>query len=192
MNEEPSQVVVAFDFSHSAHAALHRAMGVASRAPWHVLHFVAVIDPHQPLPGVPAKKVDLEYVELVKEALTTIVLLELESRLIADRVHFFVHALIGKPAKEILGVARDVGADLIIVGSRGVTGLERVLVGSVSEKVAREAHCTVEIARPKTYAHVPLLEVTDKLDGHDKYDPPHRYNYKDQRQSTRPNDWPLY
>jgi nucleotide-binding universal stress UspA family protein len=191
MSEEHSQVVVGFDFSHSANAALDRAMGVATRAPWHVLHFVAVID-HYPFPAVPAKHVDLDYVERVKEALTTIVVQELDARLIADRVHFFVHVLIGKPAKEILGVARDVGADLIIVGSRGVTGLERALLGSVSEKVAREAHCTVEITRPKTYPHVPLLEVTDKEDGHDKYIAPHRYNYQDRRESTRPNDWPLY
>jgi hypothetical protein len=41
-----------------------------------------------------------------------------------------------------------------------LTGVERIMIGSVSERIAREAGCTVEIVREKTYPYVPLLEVT--------------------------------
>src|SRR5678815_2257626 len=78
-----------------------------------------------------------------------------------ERIHFNVHVRIGKPAQEILGLAKEVGADLIIMGSKGLTGVERFVLGSVAEKVAREAGCTVEIARAKSYDFVELLEVSD-------------------------------
>lgn len=144
MHDEYSQVVVGFDFSYSAHAALTRAIKLAIRAPWHVLHIVSVIDPHWAFPAVPAKHVDETYPVRVREAIVSLVHAE------AGRpISFTVHARIGKPVKEILAVAENVDADLIIVGSRGVTGLERAMLGSISERIAREAHCTVEIAREK-------------------------------------------
>ena len=74
-------------------------------------------------------------------------------------VHFFVHARIGKPAPEILAPAEEIGADLIIVGSKRMTPLERLILGSTSEHVMREAGCTVEIARAKRYPEVMLLPV---------------------------------
>ncbi|HEY5944081.1 MAG TPA: universal stress protein [Kofleriaceae bacterium] len=191
MSAEHSQVVVGFDFSHSGRAALDRAIGVATRAPWHVLHFVCVIDPHFAFPALPTKHIDLEYANRVQEEVTAVVVQELDAKRVTDRVHFFVHARIGKPAAEILGVAEDVGADLIIVGSKGLTGIERMVLGSVSEKVVREAGCSVEVARPKTYPFVALTEVVEVKPEH-KYAAPHRYTYESQRASRRPNDWPLY
>lgn len=193
MSSTTSQVVVAYDLSHSANAAVHRALAVAIRAPFHVLHFVCVIDPHVAVAGIPATgKVDYHYAERVQHAIGDIITQELRSRDIATSVHFFVHARIGKPADEILGLAREVGADLIIVGSKGTTGLERLVLGSVSEQVVREAGCTVEVARPKTYDHVDLLNVVENREPTHAYARPHRYSYSDNRLSLRPVDWPLY
>jgi len=53
----------------------------------------------------------------------------------------------GDPRSVILDAAEGWGADLIVVGSHGRTGLERFLIGSVSEAVARYARCSVEIVR---------------------------------------------
>jgi nucleotide-binding universal stress UspA family protein len=53
----------------------------------------------------------------------------------------------GDPKTWILEYAADSRADLIIVGSHGRTGLDRFLMGSVSEAVARHAHCSVQIVR---------------------------------------------
>lgn len=193
---EPTQVVVGFDFSHSGQAALERAVGVVARAPWHILQVVTVIDPHFAFPAVPlgrGEHVDVAYADRVQSAVSADVAAELAAAEVDANVHFFVHARIGrKPAVEILDVAKDVGAHLIIVGSRGVTGIERFMLGSVSERIVREAHCTVEVARDRTYRDVPLLEVVEIEHGHNDHAAPHRYSYQDRRASRRPNDWPLY
>jgi nucleotide-binding universal stress UspA family protein len=53
----------------------------------------------------------------------------------------------GDPGSVILGTAEAWDADLIAVGSNDRKGVERFLLGSVSEAVARHAHCSVEIVR---------------------------------------------
>ena len=193
-----SHVVVGYDFSHSAHAALQRAVAIAARAPTHVLHVICVIDPRSPIPSIPSYDgVDYMYAARVQEVLAVHIQQELELVDVQHRVHFFVHARIGeKAAREILELAREVGADLIVVGSHGLTGVERFLVGSTSERIVREAGCTVEIARAKKYADVelmPVVEATDEDHDHEHpYIPPHRYTYEDRRVSLRPPEWPLY
>lgn len=50
---------------------------------------------------------------------------------------------VGEPAEEILRVAKDEAVDLIVMGTRGRTGLRHVLLGSVAETVMRTAPCPV-------------------------------------------------
>jgi nucleotide-binding universal stress UspA family protein len=192
MTNTSSQVVVGYDFSHSGNAALYRAIALATRAPFHVLHVACIVDRHAPPPGIAHHgPVDYAYTERLQQALTDVISQELRAANTQGRVHFCVHVRIGKPAEELLALARDVGADLIIVGSQGLTGVERLVLGSVSEKVVREAKCTVEVARPKTYDFVELTEIVD-VEPHLSYVPPHRYSYEDHRVELRPNEWPLY
>ena len=53
----------------------------------------------------------------------------------------------GDPADAILDVAEEQGADLIIVGNKGMTGAKRFLLGSVPNKVSHHAPCSVLIVR---------------------------------------------
>ncbi len=53
----------------------------------------------------------------------------------------------GIPAPELIAAADECQADLIVVGSQGLTGIERFLLGSVSERVLRHAHCSVLLVR---------------------------------------------
>lgn len=53
----------------------------------------------------------------------------------------------GDPLLAILGHAAEWGADLIVLGSHDRRGLDRIWFGSVSEKVAQQAPCSVEIVR---------------------------------------------
>ncbi len=53
------------------------------------------------------------------------------------------HLLMGMPADEIVRLATEQNADLIVIGSHGRTGLARVLMGSVAELVMRRAKCPV-------------------------------------------------
>jgi len=53
----------------------------------------------------------------------------------------------GDPADAILDVAEEVGADLIVVGNKGMTGARRFLLGSVPNKVSHHASTSVIIVR---------------------------------------------
>lgn len=185
----PIQVVVAYDFSPSAEQALNRALDVAVRAPQHVLHILVALEPTVALG--PFHHVTYDDAGKVRTLAVTHVTEALKQRTTTGEIHFFVHTRIGRPAEEILTLAREVGADLIFVGSHGKTGIERVLLGSVSERVVREARCPVMIARPKSYPEVTLLDVVE--DGHQRhrFTPPHRYTYRDNQILTRPAEWPL-
>jgi hypothetical protein len=55
----------------------------------------------------------------------------------------------GPAAMSILDEARNWGADLSVLGSHGRTGLERFLIGSVAERVAEHASCSVEVVKKK-------------------------------------------
>src|SRR5438132_10289211 len=58
------------------------------------------------------------------------------------------HAFLeGDPASEIVRYAADAGIDLIVMGTHGRTGLERQLMGSVAEKVMRDAPCSVLVVK---------------------------------------------
>ena len=58
-------------------------------------------------------------------------------------------ATYGSPAWEILAKAEDFKPDLIVVGARGQSAIERVLIGSVSQKIVTEARVSVRVARGK-------------------------------------------
>lgn len=53
----------------------------------------------------------------------------------------------GDPADQILQIAEKEGFDLIIIGNRGLSPFDRLLLGSVSRKVVDHAHCSVLVAR---------------------------------------------
>ena len=53
----------------------------------------------------------------------------------------------GDPASEIVRYTRDSGIDLVVMGTHGRTGVERLLMGSVAEKVLRDAPCSVLIVK---------------------------------------------
>jgi nucleotide-binding universal stress UspA family protein len=57
------------------------------------------------------------------------------------------HPVEADPAEAILNVAEEIGADLIVVGNKGMTGARRFLLGSVPNKVSHHAPCSVIIVR---------------------------------------------
>jgi len=67
-----------------------------------------------------------------------------------------VHHVIleGDPAAEIVRYAADAMIDLIVMGTHGRSGLERLLMGSVAEKVMRDATCSVLVVKLPKGIHV--------------------------------------
>lgn len=183
------QVVVAYDFSPSSEEALARAVEVAARSPQHVLHIVVALDAHDRSAAGPLEGVTYETADRVQHMIKDRVTSAFAGRPTAEEVQFFVHARIGKAAHEILALASEVGADLIFIGSHGKQGIERLLLGSVSERVVREAGCPVMIARAKTYAEVKLLKVLPYEHERTPHREPHSYTYTNRQVILRPLYW---
>lgn len=59
----------------------------------------------------------------------------------------------GEPAEEIVRLARELPCDLIVMGTHGRTGLDRLLLGSVAEQVVRHAPCPVLTVKPPAAAY---------------------------------------
>jgi nucleotide-binding universal stress UspA family protein len=57
------------------------------------------------------------------------------------------HLRMGQVALEIVALAEELGVGLIVMGSRGLGGVRRALMGSVSDSVVRHAHCPVLVVR---------------------------------------------
>ncbi len=76
-----------------------------------------------------------------------------------DRIDLYV--VVGDPAAEILQLAVDLTADLIVVGTNDRSGLARIVIGSVASEIFRRAPCSVLVARSADYAG---LEKTPTID----------------------------
>ena len=58
---------------------------------------------------------------------------------------------VGSPAREIVEVATDLNADIIVISTHGRTGFKHVLIGSVAENVVQRAPCPVLIVREREH-----------------------------------------
>jgi nucleotide-binding universal stress UspA family protein len=57
------------------------------------------------------------------------------------------HLALGEPDHEIVKLGEELDAAIIVIGSRGLGGMRRALMGSVSDSVVRHAHCPVLVIR---------------------------------------------
>jgi nucleotide-binding universal stress UspA family protein len=114
---------------------------------------VMVLHMLQP-PGPPPPQMDAAYApELAEERkVAQLLVAELAEKLIRAGLKVETRVEVGDARTGIVDCAQDWGADLIVVGSHGQNGLQRFLMGSVSEFVARHAKCSVEIVRPLVHA----------------------------------------
>ena len=67
---------------------------------------------------------------------------------VGENVPAGLEVRVGRPAEEIVAAARESKCDSIMLSTRGLTGLDRYLIGSVADRVARLAHCPVVLVRP--------------------------------------------
>ncbi|HMS85961.1 MAG TPA: universal stress protein [Nitrospira sp.] len=128
---------------------LARSWGV-SLTVMRVLEFPTGLDPENPVNR-------LYLAELMKEA--TQELVELKARAVARGISVETRITTGIPSEEVLMAAMGEESDLIVVGTRGRTGLAHVLLGSTAERITRAAPCPVLAVRAE-------LQEEEKKGGH--------------------------
>lgn len=158
MSRSPYKMVVGFDFSEQAVSVLGAAIEAARRHESSILHVVAVLDDHRGLDRVVGQKVHYDDAEKLQAELTTLVKTAVDERQ-PEGLVFFVHTRIGRPANEIQALADEADADIIFVGTRGRSGVQRLVLGSVAERVVRNAHCSVQVVRPKDHEEIAVPRV---------------------------------
>ncbi|QIN80715.1 universal stress protein [Rubrobacter marinus] len=146
--ELPGRILLALDGSEEASAATRTAVEI-SNATGSELHAVHVLDtnPRLPYPGPGTWQTwEEELAHAKREARTWVdrqaERIEAEGGRIKD-----AHLRFGEPDGEIVKLAEELGAALVVIGSRGLTGMSRVLLGGVSDSVVRHAHCPVLVVR---------------------------------------------
>ncbi len=141
------RLLVPIDFSPHALSALRYAVALAAPDQAH-LDLLHVVDPVQRPAfyetGLRARR-DLE-AELEAEALRHLEEIYAEIENPAADVAF--HARTGYPPQQIVAFAEETAADLVVIATHGLRGLERFPMGSVAERVVRGAPCPVFVTRP--------------------------------------------
>jgi nucleotide-binding universal stress UspA family protein len=142
----PARILVATDGSEEAQLAATTAADLAEKtnSELHVL----TVGPDYPLYELSEHPAGLEDVlrENRREAKE---MLEQQAKRIEESGVSVkeTHLREGRADQEIVEVAEELGAGLIVMGSRGHGRLRRALMGSVSDAVVRHAHCPVTIVR---------------------------------------------
>ena len=141
----PRSIVVATDGSEPAERAVQEAIAIAAREGARLHVVTAYPDPHMFRERITSGATEVPVrLREVAESVLARAAREAENQ----GVEVETHAREGEPAEAIIGLANEQQADLIVVGNRGLTGIRRFLLGSVSSKVSEHAPCSVMIVRP--------------------------------------------
>jgi nucleotide-binding universal stress UspA family protein len=134
-------ILVGFDGSAQSEKAAECALLLAASLDSKVLLF-AVARPPEPATSVELDAM-LDDAREHFEAQFKII----QQRAASLEVELHTEIAVGHPVEQIVHRAETGHVDLIILGRRGVSRLERMIIGSTSEKVLRYAHCPVMVVR---------------------------------------------
>jgi len=142
-------ILVCCDESESSLQAAQIAASIAQKRPCRVT-VLYVLNLHQILPppiGAWEGEVGPEAVTHYRERVREVVKQPVAEIFRAARVDYAWRFELGHPVDKILDVAKEGEVDLIVLGSRGLGGLKRLVLGSVSEGTLHHAPCSVLIVR---------------------------------------------
>jgi len=154
------RVLVATDFSSGSESALRVATRLAKLADAELVIAHAWEVPTALGTELPAPSDTVT--ELRNDALQGIDAARRQAEALgASRVSTMI--LEGEPSNAVVGAAADGLFDLVVVGTHGRTGLTRVLLGSIAEKIVRRSSCSVLVVRPTDEAR-PFTHVLCPID----------------------------
>ncbi|MDM5326679.1 universal stress protein [Neobacillus sp. CF12] len=138
-----SRIVVAYDHSELSKKALNMALNLAKQDKQIQLNVVMVLQPTKPLPYAYGF---VSYDDSQREELNT-VRKEIEQDLtpLPNKTRTFL--LEGNPGQMIVEFVKQNNADFVVMGSRGLSGLKELFLGSVSHYVVQKAPCPVLIVK---------------------------------------------
>lgn len=146
MSALPTRILVAVDGSADSVLAARRAVALASAfgSELHVVHVVPVSRSYyiagEEVEGPALYEEDRQWArELLEEQAGKME----ESGGKVTKTYLKA----GEPDAEVVALAEEIGASLIVVGSRGLNPLKRPLMGSVSSSIVSHAHCPVLVVR---------------------------------------------
>ena len=150
----PAKILVATDGSKEAELAATTAADLAQKtgSELHVVHGFGIVPIGPPVYpeaiDLQGEALEVETEERISEQRAQEVLeAEVEKIRSAGSTVAQGHLIEGRVAPEIVALAEEIGAGLIVMGSRGRGGIRRALMGSVSDSVVRHAHCPVMVVR---------------------------------------------
>lgn len=148
----PYTIVVGVTFDATGALALREALRVAGLHPSAVVHAVHVTPAEKGLRKTRAVGRLSESLARDGDALYRFVfeLVEHEPALADERLR--LHTLVGKPTEALVQHTVDAQADLLIVGTRGRTGVAALVLGSTAQDLVCRSRCPVLVARPRDYA----------------------------------------
>jgi nucleotide-binding universal stress UspA family protein len=148
MSSFPTRILLATDGSEEAELAALRAVELADAtdSELHVVHVGLVPIFVDSYPGTLGY--DRKLYEQIEEKSRERLRRESWRVKAAGGIVAGTHLRMGAVALEIVALAEELEADLIVMGSRGLGGVRRALMGSVSDSVVRHAHCPVLVVRP--------------------------------------------
>lgn len=139
------RLLVPVDFSDSSLRALRYAAGLAAEAGGSltIVHVVAADYGWLGIGKEEFRDLDKSLQHQAADRLRALADANVPRNMSAD-----LEVRLGQPAEEIVAAATELKSDLIVLSTRGLTGLDRYLIGSVAERVARLAPCPVYLMRP--------------------------------------------
>jgi nucleotide-binding universal stress UspA family protein len=148
------RVIHPTDFSENSKEALEFALAICE---WHkadltLLHVCEVLEFAPPEYYMDKDEVSRQLKERIDAAKKELDRVAAGHRKPTFRIQPLV--VTGKPFVEIIRVAKEQNADMIVLGTHGRTGLAHILIGSTSEKVVRKAPCPVLTVRSSTHKYV--------------------------------------
>jgi nucleotide-binding universal stress UspA family protein len=138
-------ILVATDFSECAEHALEEAIELARRLESRI-HLVHAYELPALLPGAEASAASAELDRSIRGSART-ALDELAERVRSAGLQVAAEVGNGPPTEVITRLAKEHGASLVVMGTRGRSGLSHVLLGSVAERTLRTAPCPVLTVR---------------------------------------------
>ncbi len=138
------KIVIAFDGSQEAYKALDFALKLTKECPLKEREIIvlSVAQPPEPADIIEVKAVIDNAIEYYKREYEKI------NEIAKDfGIQIKTKILVGHPADQIVRYASENNVDLIVIGQRGLSKIERWLLGSVSRRVATYATCPVVIVK---------------------------------------------